>query len=110
MSQKPAPLCTHCGNEIAYSGRGRRPKFCSQSCRQRAYEKRIGARQPIALDNADHAELGQKRLDRLNDGLYELRCAAEDVELAAQEGADRSEIIELCHEVVAKARAVEKMT
>ena len=33
--------CLWCGNPLEYNGRGRKPKYCSRSCRQRAYECRV---------------------------------------------------------------------
>lgn len=35
--------CAHCGREIAYSGTGRRPRYCSPTCRSRSYELRQAA-------------------------------------------------------------------
>lgn len=35
--------CARCGDEIEYAGTGRRPKFCSASCRTRAYSLRQAA-------------------------------------------------------------------
>ena len=37
--------CQRCGSLIHYSGRGRRPVWCSQVCRQEAYETRRAARE-----------------------------------------------------------------
>ncbi len=35
--------CAYCGAEVRYVGEGRRPKFCSASCRSRAWELRRAA-------------------------------------------------------------------
>lgn len=35
--------CIECGQPLAYSGRGRRPRYCSSSCRHRAWEARRAA-------------------------------------------------------------------
>lgn len=35
--------CAHCGTEIAYRGTGRRPRYCSPTCRTRAWEQRRAA-------------------------------------------------------------------
>ena len=43
------------------------------------------------------------------DGLFELRCGAEDVATAAGEGASAEEIQQLCEELVAVARRLEDM-
>lgn len=42
-SQRSA--CPRCGGVVEYSGRGRRPVWCSQVCRQEAYETRRAARE-----------------------------------------------------------------
>lgn len=47
------------------------------------------------------------RLSALRDGLFELRCAAEDVETAVSEGADTGEVAAMCRELVIKARELE---
>lgn len=36
--------CVECGVELSYCGMGRRPRYCSQTCRSRAYEARRAAR------------------------------------------------------------------
>lgn len=42
-SQRSA--CPRCGGVVEYFGRGRRPVWCSQVCRQEAYETRRAARE-----------------------------------------------------------------
>ena len=104
MPNKPATLCQWCGFEISEAlqpTRGRRKQYCSQACRQRAYEKRTGTPRPTG-------ETSQQQ--RISDGLFEVRCAAEDIETAALEGATHAELAALCHELVARARAFEKLT
>ncbi|MGG6497048.1 UNVERIFIED_CONTAM: hypothetical protein NY603_29425, partial [Bacteroidetes bacterium 56_B9] len=88
--------------EIAQGGRGRPRKFCSPSCKQRAYEQRnnvAGTQIP-----ADAVILTPEKADRLRDGLFELRCCAQDVATAASESASPEEIEELCAELVTLAR------
>lgn len=53
--------------------------------------------------------MGAADVGKLKDGLFELRCAAEDIQTAVLEGADAAELRELCGEMVVKARAVEKL-
>mgnify|MGYP001506553022 CR=1 FL=1 len=36
--------CVECGAALSYRGTGRRPRYCSQTCRNRAYETRRAAR------------------------------------------------------------------
>jgi hypothetical protein len=70
---------------------GRRRQYCRQSCRQRAYEQRASAD-----DAAD-----------LSDRVYQVRCAAEDVATALEEGAGETELRELCDALVQAARAAD---
>jgi hypothetical protein len=44
--------CSSCGAWIAYRGRGRRPRYCGASCRQRAWSVRRAAEQLGTLDGA----------------------------------------------------------
>jgi hypothetical protein len=81
---KPAP-CRWCGREVADAGLGRRRQYCRQSCRQRAYEQRA----------------------ELSDRVYQVRCAAEDVAIAIEEGAEGSELRELCAALLRAAKAAD---
>ena len=36
--------CVECGMQLFYAGVGRKPRYCSQTCRSRAWEKRRAAR------------------------------------------------------------------
>lgn len=113
MTLKDSAHCEWCGREIALSPRGRRRKYCDQTCRQRAYEhRRAEAGAAVAGGGAAGAGeqgtgLSDGRLAALRDGLFELRCAAEDVETAVGEGADASEVAAMCRELVVKARELE---
>ena len=104
------------------STRGRRRKYCDQACRQRAYEHRhagrgaaAGAGNGIAAETGAGAAGGAPRgvvardVGKLRDGLFELRCAAEDIQTAVSEGADAADLHELCTELVKKAREIEHM-
>ncbi|MPV52074.1 hypothetical protein GCO27_03120 [Corynebacterium sp. zg331] len=107
MTHKKQPRCTWCGKEMAASTRGRPKKYCSPSCKQRAYEQRhniTGTRIPedAVIMTADRAE-------RLQDSLFELRCSAEDIATAAREGAGEEELQGLCSELVSLARSIEKL-
>lgn len=99
--------CTWCGKELVNTGRGRPRKYCSRSCKQRAYEQRhnvAGTSIP-----AEAVIIHPDRVAALRDSLFELRCAAEDVATASAEGADPEEIRVLCTELVALARTIEKL-
>lgn len=100
-------VCQWCHKEFESSGRGRPRKFCSQSCRQRAYEQRNGVSgKPVPLNAV---VLSEAKAAALWDGLFALRCAAEDVATAAKEGADAGEMQELCEELVEMARELERI-
>ncbi|MFC3850922.1 hypothetical protein ACFORJ_12210 [Corynebacterium hansenii] len=112
MTVNDTAHCEWCGREIALSPRGRRRKYCDQTCRQRAYEhRRAEAAAAAGAGGAGAGEraagLSDERLATLRDGLFALRCAAEDVETAVGEGADAGEVAAMCRELVVKARELE---
>lgn len=97
------PTCQYCGKEIQLTpGRGRPRKYCGDSCKQRAYEARHPAQGSLN---------GSRRIqgDTLRDKLFELRCAAEDIATATQEGAVADEIQSLCEELVTMAKKLERL-
>ncbi|WP_080794965.1 hypothetical protein [Corynebacterium pacaense] len=101
------PTCAWCGRDIDSTGRGRPRKYCSQACRQRAYEQRnnvSGTQIP-----ASAVILTPERAEQLKDSLFELRCAAEDIATAVDGGEDPDEVRALCEELVAMARKIEKL-
>lgn len=84
---------------------GRRRQYCRQSCRQRAYEQRAlvkGTSVP-----ADAVVLSAEEASVLSDRVYEVRCAAEDMATALEEGAGAAELRELCDAVMRAARAAD---
>lgn len=99
--------CQWCGKEILQGGRGRPRKFCSPSCKQRAYEQRNNVSGTSIPKDA--VIMTPERADALRDGLFELRCSAEDIGIAAQEGADAKELQQLCTELVTLARRLEEL-
>ena len=104
--------CEWCGRPFAQTpGRGRRRKYCSDSCKQRAYEARRGipARTRNSLEAFESHEVDPQRAEGIRDRLFELRCAAEDVATAAKEGADAEEIESLCVELVTMAKKLENI-
>ncbi|WP_235923053.1 hypothetical protein [Corynebacterium lizhenjunii] len=104
--RKPA-TCQWCGKELPAPGRGRPRKFCSASCKQRAYEQRNNVQgTPIP---ADAVIMTRARANGLRDGLFELRCSAEDIATAVREGAGNEEVVDLCEELVALARRLEEL-
>ncbi|WP_244429030.1 hypothetical protein [Corynebacterium halotolerans] len=106
-STAPAAACAWCGKELHSSGRGRPRKYCSQSCKQRAYEQRHNIAGTSIPKEA--VIIHPNRAAALRDSLFELRCAAEDIATASAEGAEPEEIHDLCTELVALARTIEKL-
>ena len=101
---RPQP-CRWCGREVADVGMGRRRQYCRQSCRQRAYEQRAmvkGSAVPV-----DAVVLSADEAAELSDRVYQVRCAAEDVNTAVEEGASASELRALCQELMRAAKAAD---
>lgn len=110
MTDKVIAHCEWCGKEMTVSARGRRRKYCSQQCRQRAYEQRInlraGAKRPVeARGSGEEAELLQK----VGDGLFEVRCLAEDLQSLLADGAESDVLRDVTKELIMKTREVEHL-
>jgi hypothetical protein len=101
---RPQP-CRWCGREVPDAGIGRRRQYCRQSCRQRAYEQRAlvkGTSVP-----ADAVVLTAEEASELSDRVFQVRCAAEDVATAVEEGADTTELRDLCDALMQAAKAAD---
>jgi hypothetical protein len=88
---------------------GRRRQYCRQSCRQRAYEQRAsinGATNGAAVP-PDAVVLSADEAADLSDRVYQVRCAAEDVATALDEGAAATELRELCDALMRAAVAAD---
>ena len=55
----------------------------------------------------DAVVLSADEAAELSDRVYQVRCAAEDVATAIDEGADRGQLRELCHALMRAARAAD---
>lgn len=99
--------CVWCGREIADSTLGRRRKYCRQSCRQRAYEQRTLTAGTSIPDDA--VILRPDEVRDLADRLFELRCAAEDLQTAVGEDVDATTLHALAQSVVDLAVAAERV-
>lgn len=55
----------------------------------------------------DSVVLTAEEAAELSDRVYEVRCAAEDVATAIEEGADRPELRELCDSLMRAAKAAD---
>jgi hypothetical protein len=87
---------------------GRRRQYCRQSCRQRAYEQRasISGAKGAAVP-PDSVVLSADEANDLSDRVYQVRCAAEDVATALDEGAGATELRELCDALMKAAVAAD---
>lgn len=87
---------------------GRRRQYCRQSCRQRAYEQRASLNRNGAASVADDAVvLSAEEAADLSDRVYQVRCAAEDVATAVDEGAATTELRQLCDALIQAALAAD---
>lgn len=79
-----------------------------QSCRQRAYEQRSSLnRHGAAAVPEDAVVLSADDAADLSDRVYQVRCAAEDVATAVDEGAGPAELRQLCDALIQAARAAD---
>ncbi len=97
---------------MADAGLGRRRQYCRQSCRQRAYEQRASLSQGAHRAGStavpdDAVVLSADDAADLADRIYQVRCAAEDVATALDEGAPPAELRELCDVLMNAARAAD---
>jgi hypothetical protein len=84
---------------------GRRRQYCRQSCRQRAYEQRAAVKGTVLP--ADSVVLSADEALQLSDRVYQVRCAAEDVATAVDEGAGPGELRQLCRALIDAAQAAD---
>jgi hypothetical protein len=84
---------------------GRRRQYCRQSCRQRAYEQRAMVKGTSL--SPDAVVLSADEAAQLADRVYQVRCAAEDVAMAVEEGAAADELRGLCNALIDAAKAAD---
>ena len=83
--------CGWCRRVMAPQGTVGRPRlYCSQACRQRAYEQRAAAAKAGLPD--DVVLVSRAELDGLQDRLYQLRCAVEDVQTLLDDKPTKAEL------------------
>jgi hypothetical protein len=100
--------CGWCGRRLeAGTNVGRRRRYCGQSCRQRAYERR-SALQRTGLPE-DAVVLSDAEITTLLDRLFQLRCAAEDVATAAEDGAEAEVLRRLAKDLAHSAHELERL-
>ncbi|PXY36915.1 hypothetical protein BA062_11345 [Prauserella flavalba] len=105
----PVPKhCGWCGRRLEQSGTvGRRRRYCGQSCRQRAYERRAAVQRTGLPEDA--VVLSDTEIATLQDRLFQLRCAAEDVVTAAEDGATTDELRRMAAELANAAHELEQL-
>ena len=87
----PERRCGWCRRVLPRAGSVGRPRmYCGQACRQRAYEQR-NATARAGLPG-DVVLVTRAELDGLQDRLYQLRCAIEDVQTMLSERHTKAEL------------------
>lgn len=100
--------CGWCGRRLEQAAaKGRRRRYCGQSCRQRAYERRTAVQRSGLPEDA--VVLSDAELTALQDRLFQLRCAAEDVVTAADDGVPADELRRMALELAHSARELERL-
>ena len=106
--QRSVRHCAWCGRRVPPSGRQGRPRlYCAQSCRQRAYERRTAVQRGGLPEDA--VVLSAAELADLQDRLFQLRCAAEDVVTASDDGAEATELRAMAAKVAETAAELERI-
>jgi hypothetical protein len=83
--------CGWCRRVLPQQGSVGRPRlYCGQACRQRAYEQRNASAK--AGLSEDVVLVTRTELDGLQDRLYQLRCALEDVQTLLGERPTKAEL------------------
>lgn len=99
--------CEWCGRDIQSNKTGRKRKYCSQACRQRSYE----ARNNLNATNlpSDSVVLSKEDATAIIDRIFQVRCCAEDLLIAVNEGALPSELKSMAKELVDLSIAAERL-
>ena len=83
--------CGWCRRVLAQQGSVGRPRlYCTQACRQRAYEQRAASAKAGLPE--DVVIVSRAELDGLQDRLYQLRCALEDVQTTLDDRPTKAEL------------------
>ncbi len=83
--------CGWCRRVLPQAGSVGRPRmYCGQACRQRAYEQRSATAKAGLAD--DVVLVKRAELDGLQDRLFQLRCALEDVQTLLGERHTKAEL------------------
>ncbi|HEX5119497.1 MAG TPA: hypothetical protein VFW65_30275 [Pseudonocardiaceae bacterium] len=108
LTRTPTRHCAWCGRRLPDDTKVGRPRrYCAQPCRQRAYERRTAVQRGGLPEDA--VILSATELADLQDRLYQLRCAAEDVLTAIDDGATTTELRKLATELTHTAHDLERL-
>ena len=86
---------------------GRPRLYCGQACRQRAYEQRAATAK--AGLSGDVVLVTRAELDGLQDRLYQLRCALEDVQTLLTERPTKAELESSLAEVLRSTGRLDRL-
>ncbi len=86
---------------------GRPRLYCGQACRQRAYEQRSATAKAGLSD--DVVLVTRAELDGLQDRLYQLRCAIEDVQTVLSEKPTKAELEKSLNELVRSTGRLDRL-
>jgi hypothetical protein len=108
-TRSQARHCAWCGRRLPGDNKvvGRPRRYCAQPCRQRAYERRTAVQRGGLPEDA--VVLSATELADLQDRLFQLRCAAEDVVTAVDDGASATELRKLAEELQHTTRDLERL-
>jgi hypothetical protein len=86
---------------------GRPRQYCGQACRQRAYEQRTATTK--AGLSGDVVVVSRGELDALQDRLFQLRCALEDVQTLLTERHTKAELQRSLAEVLRSTGRLDRL-
>ncbi|MGY1745862.1 hypothetical protein [Blastococcus sp. SYSU D00695] len=100
--------CGWCRRVLPQQGSVGRPRlYCGQACRQRAYEQRAATAK--AGLSGDVVLVTRAELDGLQDRLYQLRCALEDVQTLLTERPTKAELEQSLAELVRSTGRLDRL-
>ncbi|MGR6964180.1 hypothetical protein ACU610_06955 [Geodermatophilus sp. URMC 61] len=100
--------CGWCRRVLPEQGSVGRPRqYCGQACRQRAYEQRSATAK--AGLSGDVVLVTRAELDGLQDRLYQLRCAIEDVQTLLGERHTKAELERSLQELVRSTGRLDRL-
>jgi hypothetical protein len=100
--------CGWCRRVLPQAGSVGRPRmYCGQACRQRAYEQRSATAK--AGLSEDVVLVKRAELDGLQDRLFQLRCALEDVQTLLGERHTKAELEQSLEDVVRSTGRLDRL-